>query len=292
MQSTTIQSNVKPLLLWFNLNVQSRTDERLLQDLRSCCNVHISSDAETIGSQVLERMPAVVCFEFDYPDAQHLDALRTVKEAFPGIPVLMLTLQSSEALLLWAFRTGVRDCLIKPVSSADLLQRVEALVRLAVAGGAIGTRRVRYNGIRSGHLPLHTGSGRKVRHKRTQPAVNFIKAHLQEKIALETVAELCHLGVFGFARAFKREHGMSFSEMLGKLRIESAKLLLRNPSLSIADVAWAVGFHDTSYFARAFRKHGGMTPTQYRENLALPPGGLAEAANDAAAGLPQAAGEE
>ena len=49
-----------------------------------------------------------------------------------------------------------------------------------------------------------------------------------------------------------------------ELRINAAKELLADPFRSSAEVASMVGYEDASYFARAFKKRTGMTPTQYR----------------------------
>ena len=51
---------------------------------------------------------------------------------------------------------------------------------------------------------------------------------------------------------------------LTELRINAAKELLTDPFRSSAEVASMVGYEDASYFARAFKKRTGMTPTQYR----------------------------
>jgi AraC-like DNA-binding protein/CheY-like chemotaxis protein len=287
---SSMSASMQPTLMWFDLNLEPWDNAELFRQLSAFCRTISCRDLDAVGRQVLEHKPNVICFDFDYPDITRLEALRTVKEAFPSIPILLVTLQSSEALLLWAFRTGVRDCLIKPVGNAEIAERIETLLGLSAGVPDQGLQRKRRNGVRPGQLPLHARSSRDLRQKRTQSAVNFMKAHLHEKIALETVAALCHLGVFSFARVFKREHGLSFSEMLGKLRIEYAMGLLRNPALSIADVAWSSGFHDTSYFARAFRKYAGVTPTQFRDGVPLP-AELGVAANDARGGLADAAGE-
>ena len=62
--------------------------------------------------EVVARQDAqILCFEYDYPDAAGLRKLQEVKRYFPHLPVIMLTLQHSEALAIWAFRTQVRDYL-------------------------------------------------------------------------------------------------------------------------------------------------------------------------------------
>ncbi|WP_425060114.1 helix-turn-helix transcriptional regulator [Sporomusa carbonis] len=52
-----------------------------------------------------------------------------------------------------------------------------------------------------------------------------------------------------------------------KVRIDRAKLLLRNPEQTVVRVAAAAGYQDASYFCRFFRQEAGMTPNQYRAKL-------------------------
>ncbi len=64
---------------------------------------------------------------------------------------------------------------------------------------------------------------------------------------------------------FQQELGLSPWEYLQRYRIQQAKVLLSNSHASITDIAAQVGFDDSSYFNRVFRKHVGRTPSQYRE---------------------------
>lgn len=94
----------------------------------------------------------------------------------------------------------------------------------------------------------------------------YIKQHLAEKLTLEQAAEQVALSKSYFCRVLKDELGYTFTEYVNHLRIERAMLYLRESVLSIADVAYAVGFDDQSYFTRIFKKATGMSPGQYRKH--------------------------
>lgn len=64
--------------------------------------------------------------------------------------------------------------------------------------------------------------------------------------------------------AFRRFEGRSFEAALQEMRLESARELLTSTCLSIADIAQSSGFYDHSHLVRAFRRHHGMTPGEYR----------------------------
>ena len=66
------------------------------------------------------------------------------------------------------------------------------------------------------------------------------------------------------SRAVHRETGSTFKELLQRRRFAQAASLLQTTSLSAADVAYAVGYSNTSYFHRRFRELYGMSPREYR----------------------------
>ena len=67
-------------------------------------------------------------------------------------------------------------------------------------------------------------------------------------------------------RVFKKHTGTTIHQALVQEKINVAKTLLRNTSLSVNAVAAEVGFSDRTQFCTAFRKHTKYTPTEYREN--------------------------
>ena len=58
--------------------------------------------------------------------------------------------------------------------------------------------------------------------------------------------------------------GHTFSQLLTNIRLENAKQLLRDSTLSVMDIALQVGYEGSDQFIRAFRKHNGATPSEYR----------------------------
>jgi two-component system response regulator YesN len=63
---------------------------------------------------------------------------------------------------------------------------------------------------------------------------------------------------------FKQQTGMTFSEYRVLRRVENACRMLLDHRLRISEVAYACGFGSVPYFIRAFRRHQGCSPSQYR----------------------------
>ena len=87
-------------------------------------------------------------------------------------------------------------------------------------------------------------------------------------ISLDSVGEILHISPAYLSAQFKKYQKMNFLDCLTELRINAAKELLNDPFRSSAEVASMVGYEDASYFARAFKKRTGVTPTQYRKQAA------------------------
>jgi two-component system response regulator YesN len=66
---------------------------------------------------------------------------------------------------------------------------------------------------------------------------------------------------------FKKETGSSFSSYLSNVRIDQSKDLLRQVDLKTQDIAEMVGYNNSRYFIKVFKKNTGMTPSEYRERI-------------------------
>lgn len=66
---------------------------------------------------------------------------------------------------------------------------------------------------------------------------------------------------------FKACTGVGIREYLTMLRLEDAKILLKNSNLTITDIAFTVGFSSSNYFTNVFKKAAGMSPSEYRKQI-------------------------
>jgi len=95
----------------------------------------------------------------------------------------------------------------------------------------------------------------------------YISEHLSEEISLGIVARAAAMSAFYFCKVFKRETGLTFTEYLARLRVETVKDMLLNPHKRISEAAYDAGFQSLSQFNRVFRHFVGESPSDYREAL-------------------------
>ena len=97
--------------------------------------------------------------------------------------------------------------------------------------------------------------------------VDYLKTNFKEPITLESTAERFSLNSSYLSRLFKSECGENFIDYLTRIRIEKASRLMLNPHLKTYEIAEIVGYENTNYFSKVFKKNIGLSPTEYREKF-------------------------
>lgn len=100
-----------------------------------------------------------------------------------------------------------------------------------------------------------------------QGCQTWIAQNYQIESPVAMMAKMAGLAERSFKRRFEQATGMSPLEYVHTLRLEEAKQVLESSDTPIEAVAWQVGYQDTSFFSRLFRRKVGLTPAQYRRRF-------------------------
>ena len=251
---------MNPVMLWVNVGVRGLR-EAWTREFVGLCVVHEIQPTE-LSSPQLDDAWDVVCFNFDFPDSAGLKLVTETKKRWPSAPLLMLTMQPSVDLTLWALRARVFDLLAKPISAREIercMQRVQdALEARRSQSGRSPQSAPTLMPVESRYRPRAPSA------TRLQLALAHIAKHSVRHIPATEVAHACRLSPSRFCHEFKAAFGVTFVAYLASFRVKQAQRLLTNRNMSIADVAAAVGFDDPSYFTRVFRKQMRVSPSEYR----------------------------
>lgn len=216
----------------------------------------------SLHSEIKRQAPSLLLFDFDYPERPGLKLIELTKAKFPGIPILMTTVQHSESLAVWAFRSRVWDYLVKPISERELNRTLSALHEMIKNINGPGRDRT----ICGNKSPLpeeNNVAPRSTTPAELMPALAYIEQHFREKVTSANVAASCHMDSFQFSRSFKSAFGITFREYLLRIRIKEACRLLEKPDIAVTEVAYLSGFNDASYFSRTFKRYAGVCPSEY-----------------------------
>ena len=99
--------------------------------------------------------------------------------------------------------------------------------------------------------------------------LDYIDLHFAEPISISDLAKLCYFSDYHFMRFFKKHMNMTCIEYINNLRLEKSVELFEQGNTSILDVSLSVGFHNLSYFHRAFKKKYHMTPLYFIKELSV-----------------------
>ena len=98
-----------------------------------------------------------------------------------------------------------------------------------------------------------------------QQIINIVEDKYYEELSLKTLSYKYNINSSYLGQIFSKEVGMSFSEYLNKIKNLKAKDLILNTNMKINDIAKMVGYIDSSYFYRKFKKYYGVSPSTLRE---------------------------
>ncbi len=97
------------------------------------------------------------------------------------------------------------------------------------------------------------------------PAVTYIERNRQERVSMQDMAKLCHLSPSYFSKLFLKETGENFTDFVNRKKIGWAMEALQFSERNITQISLDLGFQDSSYFVKVFKKYIGLTPSLYRE---------------------------
>ena len=214
----------------------------------------------------------LILMDIEMPGMSGLDAARAVLAQRPGCRVIFVTAYSLFQYAHEAVHLGACDYLLKPVDPDEL----EASIRRAIR--QIETERKLAALAPVEQEPAETEQPEaepENENSQTAMVMAQVRQYLEDNymfdLSLDSVGEILHISPAYLSAQFKKYQKMNFLDCLTELRINAAKELLADPFRSSAEVASMVGYEDASYFARAFKKRTGMTPTQYRRQIKAVP---------------------
>jgi AraC-like DNA-binding protein/CheY-like chemotaxis protein len=227
-------------------------------ELHQHFEVTVARFGSPVTQLILEREFAAVFIDYDYPDRDSLRFAVMLKRSHPALPMFTLMVQHSEELAVWALRSHMADYIVKPIRPRDVarvVHTVQETWRLRRSQPPRGVQSIPTD------LPAEARVPETISQASLLAAIYYVRQHYRDKIRLEEVAEHCGMKAHQLSRLFHVTYGLTFRDYVVRYRLREAKRLLRDPQVSISEVAEAVGFNDVSYFSRMFKRHFGRCPS-------------------------------
>jgi AraC-like DNA-binding protein/ligand-binding sensor protein len=264
--TTGLPLTIRPMEFW-NLAHRNRRNENpfcamLAQTNRSCAAcLEVQQQAVDAAT---DRPATVTCF------AGLCDTTVPIKLGERTVGFL----QTGQVALREPCKAGFKKISAKLIEwglKIDLARLEEAYLNTKVLTQRQYAAAIRLLEIFGKHLSLAANRMRVQDSEAEPPMIRRAKAHIAghygDPISLDEIARAMHVSTFYFCKMFKKATGLTFTDYLGRVRVEKAKNLLLNPHLRVSEIAYTVGFQSLTHFNRVFRKVAGEAPTDFREKL-------------------------
>jgi len=213
-------------------------------------------------TKALQYLPDIIVSDVVMPEMDGLSLCKLIKtnEKTCHIPVILLTAKTSIEQRIEGLEMGADAYIPKPFNIRHLQTRIEKLIHLRE------TLKQKY----TGELEVDEDDIKVVTfdEKLLQRFHEKLKEHLANPnlnvgyISKEMGISRVHLN-----RKLKAITNDSPANYIRSYRLKHAAWLLVNKNMTIAEIAFAVGFSSMAYFSNIFKKHYGMSPTEYQNNI-------------------------
>ncbi len=242
-----------------------------------------------------EEKIQIALLDIEMPGINGIEAAQKIREKDKECCIIFLTAFDEFSYAKKAITVRALDYLLKPYDEQELMLVVEEAMRLAAefqanrqeAGYQANRPASGYQASRpaAGHqasqpagpgqkneLPetgLPVGDdmedGGQVRlSKVTEIISHYIETNYMYDISMQDLARHMNYSEAYFCKLFKQCFNKNFTSYLTEYRVVEAKRMLAMPTVNVKDIGRAVGYSDSNYFAKVFKRITGQSPTEYR----------------------------
>lgn len=210
----------------------------------------------------------IALLDISMPGINGLEAAEEIRKENSACSIIFLTAYDEFDFVKRALRVRALDYLLKPSAKEELIMVLEEAVNLA------GQKERKEQ--KSLALPEEHGQGENGQDEKQEIMKNqlfseyirgYIESHYMEDISLQDAAAQLNYSDAYFCRFFKQNFDKNFIMYLSELRVEKAKELLADMTVNIKEISQRVGFRDSGYFTKVFKRVTGVTPSEYRYGL-------------------------
>lgn len=229
--------------------------------------------------EVFRRTPIhIAILDIEMPGIKGIDVAENMRKENKEIQIIFLSAYDKFEYARRAVAVHALEYVLKPYSEHDLLHAVEsALLESGEETGDVcsepeerGEHDSEEQVSQGEETDLETELPEDSEDNVTRLGVmvtmveEFIRRNYRYDISMQDAARAVNYSETYFCKMFKQRYGRSFTAYLTEYRMREAKKMLLQPTVNVREVGEKVGYSDATYFSRVFRKHIGMSPSEYR----------------------------
>lgn len=211
----------------------------------------------------------IAVLDISMPGINGLEAAEEIRRENQTCSIIFLTAYDEFEFAKRAIRVRALDYLLKPSAKEDLIAVLEEAVWQSSGGnprGSVSNKDFSVDfSMKPKEAPEKDEKAESMKNQALAEHIRvYLETHYMEDISLQDAAEQLRYSDAYFCRFFKQNFDKSFIMYLSELRIEKAKELLADITVNIKDIGQKVGYRDSSYFTKVFKRITGVTPSEYR----------------------------
>ena len=226
----------------------------------------VGSNGKELVEQMETEHPDIVITDVKMPLMDGLEVCRYVYETCPEAQVIILSAYSDFSYA----RTAIHYSVCEYVLKISVLEELPGAVEKAIRNLEKNRREFQKpeKEALAKDVMSKDAAEKDAAEKDTDSLYNqivrFIEENYRSRITLDDMAEKLHANRSYLSRLYKTRRGVNMFDDILKMRIEKAKEYMESADWKIYEVSEAVGFDDTGYFSRVFKKYTGMSPKEYK----------------------------
>lgn len=221
-----------------------------------------NSYAQAVNIFRSHKVDILLC-DIEMPMGNGLDLVQWVRNHYSSVECIFLTCHADFDFARRAIGLSCTGYLLKPADTEEIVEvLMKAQKKLMSSGESHFYEEYGKLYLENIKEETRTPSEQDV----VAQVEKYIHTHLSEPLSLEGLAEVAHISATHLGRLFKRKHGETLVDYITRQRMELAKELLRDGSLTVSSVAAKAGYNNYSYFTRTFGKYTGQSPREYRRD--------------------------
>ncbi len=242
------------------LLVEDNEDFRfyLKDNLRFQYRIIEAKDGEDGWSKVLSALPDLMVSDVMMPHMNGLELCKKVKQdaRVSHIPIILLTARTAEEQKLEGFESGADDYVTKPFNFEILQSRIKNLIHKRELFQKDFRKQIEIKGSDIVITSLDE--------KLIQKAIKYVEEKIADAdFSVEDLSRELGMSRVHLYKKLLALTGKSPLEFIRSLRLQRAAQLLTKSQLTVAEVAYQVGFNNPKYFAKYFKEEFGMLPSAY-----------------------------
>jgi len=263
-QPSTLNDRLPTLLL-----VEDNVDlcRMLCLQLQDKYNMLTAHDGEEGLKKVYQYHPDIVVSDLMMPRMDGMELLRRLRRDFnvSHIPVIILTAKQGDEVHMQTIEAGANAYITKPFSGELLQARINQLLEEQ----RIFQRKMVLSAEKNGAAAPDDSDYENHLVKKDIEFVRRVNTVIEENLKrddfnINTLAEEMGLSRSAFFKKLKSLTGFAPADLVKEVRLAKALSLVETTDMTVAEMAYAVGFRDPGYFTKCFRQKYGDTPKEHR----------------------------